>query len=203
LYCGLTSEVVFVLQALVTDLTPDAKVRNAMNEINASKRNKEAAREKAEGDKVLLVKAAEADAEAKYLSGVGVARQRKAIVDGFKDSVLDFNSGVEGTTPKDIINMMMVTQYLGKFALWISELQQYLTCTVLLRRHAQGCWHCTKQQLRVRSCHLKQRRWQPGSGWPHASQPHRPVNRIVQLVPGCWIAGYVLCTLPFTADSRQ
>jgi hypothetical protein len=83
-----------------------------MNEINASKRNKEAAREKAEGDKVLLVKAAEADAEAKYLSGVGVARQRKAIVDGFKDSVIDFNSGVEGTTPKDIINMMMVTQYL-------------------------------------------------------------------------------------------
>lgn len=101
-----------IMQALVTDLTPDAKVRNAMNEINASKRNKEAAREKAEGDKVLLVKAAEADAEAKYLSGVGVARQRKAIVDGFKDSVLDFNSGVEGTTPKDIINMMMVTQYL-------------------------------------------------------------------------------------------
>ena len=106
-----------IMQALVTDLSPDDKVRNAMNEINASKRNKEAAREKAEGDKVLLVKAAEADAEAKYLSGVGVARQRKAIVDGFKDSVLDFNSGVEGTTPKDIINMMMVTQYLGKHPL--------------------------------------------------------------------------------------
>lgn len=101
-----------IMQALVTDLQPDAKVRNAMNEINAAKRNKQAAAERAEADKILLVKAAEAESEAKYLSGVGVARQRKAIVDGFKDSVLDFTGGVDGTTPKDIINMMMVTQYL-------------------------------------------------------------------------------------------
>jgi len=101
-----------IMQALVTDLQPDVKVRNAMNEINAAKRQKLAAAEKAEADKILLVKAAEAESEAKYLSGVGVARQRKAIVDGFKDSVLDFTGGVEGTTPKDIINMMMVTQYL-------------------------------------------------------------------------------------------
>lgn len=101
-----------IMQALVTDLQPDVKVRNAMNEINAAKRMKQAAAEKAEGDKILLVKAAEAEAESKYLSGVGVARQRKAIVDGFKDSVIDFTGGVEGTTPKDIINMMMVTQYL-------------------------------------------------------------------------------------------
>lgn len=101
-----------IMQALVTDLQPDIKVRNAMNEINAAKRQKLAAAEKAEADKILLVKAAEAESEAKYLSGVGVARQRKAIVDGFKDSVLDFTGGVEGTTPKDIINMMMVTQYL-------------------------------------------------------------------------------------------
>ena len=55
----------------------DNQVRNAMNEINAAKRNKQAAAEKAEADKILLVKAAEAEAESKYLSGVGVARQRK------------------------------------------------------------------------------------------------------------------------------
>jgi hypothetical protein len=56
-------------------------VKNAMNEINASKRLKYAVAERAEGDKILQVKSAEADAEAKYLSGVGVAKQRKAIVD--------------------------------------------------------------------------------------------------------------------------
>jgi len=46
-----------------------------MNEINSSKRLKYAVAERAEGDKILQVKSAEAEAEAKYLSGVGVAKQ--------------------------------------------------------------------------------------------------------------------------------
>uniref|UniRef100_A0A7S2BRL8 Band 7 domain-containing protein n=1 Tax=Florenciella parvula TaxID=236787 RepID=A0A7S2BRL8_9STRA len=100
-----------IVQALVTDIAPDAKVKNAMNEINASKRMKEAASEKAEADKVLLVKAAEADAESKYLSGVGVARQRKAIVDGLRDSIKQFSGNVQGTTPKDVIDLLLLTQY--------------------------------------------------------------------------------------------
>lgn len=56
----------------------------AMNEINASKRMKEAAYQRAEGEKVVKVKRAEAEAESMYLSGVGVARQRRAIMDGLK-----------------------------------------------------------------------------------------------------------------------
>lgn len=36
----------------------------------------------------LQVKSAEAEAEAKYLSGVGVAKQRKAIVDGLRSSIV-------------------------------------------------------------------------------------------------------------------
>ena len=55
-----------------------------MNEINASKRMKEAAFQRAEGEKVVKVKRAEAEAESMYLSGVGVARQRRAIMDGLK-----------------------------------------------------------------------------------------------------------------------
>lgn len=47
-----------ILQSLVTDLEPDGRVRQAMNEINASKRLKEAAWEKAEADKILVVKSA-------------------------------------------------------------------------------------------------------------------------------------------------
>merc|ERR1712238_7418 len=61
-----------IVDALVTDLSPDARVKASMNEINASKRLKEAASHKAEADKVRQVKAAEADAEARYLSGLGV-----------------------------------------------------------------------------------------------------------------------------------
>merc|ERR1712232_1413708 len=60
-----------ILASLVTDLSPDRKVKQSMNEINASKRLKEAATEKAEADKIKQVKAAEAEAEARYLSGLG------------------------------------------------------------------------------------------------------------------------------------
>ena len=72
-----------IMNTLVTDIMPDAKVKASMNEINASKRLKEAASHKAEADKIQMIKAAEAEAEAKYLSGLGVARQRKAIVQGY------------------------------------------------------------------------------------------------------------------------
>jgi len=100
-----------ILQALITDLDPDQKVKNAMNEINSSKRLKFAIAEQAEGAKILQVKAAEAEAEAKYLSGVGVAKQRKAIVDGLRSSIVDFNDGVKGTTSKDIMDLLLLTQY--------------------------------------------------------------------------------------------
>ena len=101
-----------IVQALVTDLQPDHQVKAAMNEINTQRRLREAAIEKAEGSKILQVKAAEAEAEGKYLSGVGVARQRKAIIDGLRDSVNEFSANVSGTGPMDVMHLMMVTQYL-------------------------------------------------------------------------------------------
>ncbi|CAI7787227.1 unnamed protein product [Closterium sp. NIES-54] len=118
-----------IQQTLIVDIEPDATVRKAMNEINAGKaiahcsltclsspflssqRMRMAAQEKAEAEKILQVKRAEADAEAKYLSGVGVARQRQAIVDGLRESVLAFSHEVAGTTPKDVLDMVLVTQY--------------------------------------------------------------------------------------------
>ena len=57
-----------VLNALVTDLQPNSKVVGAMNQINAERRLRLAAEEKAEGQKVLVIKAAEADAESKHVS---------------------------------------------------------------------------------------------------------------------------------------
>lgn len=100
-----------ILQALVTDLTPDSRVRTAMNEINASKRFKESAVQRAEGEKILKVKKAEAEAESLYLSGVGVARQRKAIMMGLKESIVDFSSSVEGATAKDVMDLLVLNQY--------------------------------------------------------------------------------------------
>lgn len=101
-----------IMESLVTDIQPDAKVVRSMNEINASKRLKEAALYKAEADKVRQVKAAEAEAEARYLSGVGVARQRKAIVQGIQTSVTEFSENIEGTTPKDVMDILLLSQYL-------------------------------------------------------------------------------------------
>lgn len=100
-----------ILNALVTDLAPDARVKASMNEINASKRLKEAASHKAEADKVQQVKAAEADAEARYLSGLGVARQRKAIVEGLQSSISDFSDTVDGISSKAVMDILILTQY--------------------------------------------------------------------------------------------
>ena len=49
----------------VTDVEPDRRVKDAMNEKNAAKRLRAAAFDKAEAEKVMLVKQAEAEAEAK------------------------------------------------------------------------------------------------------------------------------------------
>ena len=100
-----------ILESLVTDLSPDNKVKTVMNEINASKRMRMANSFRADADKLKQVKAAEAEAEARYLSGVGVARQRKAIISGLQESINDFKSDVAGTSPKDVMDLLLLTQY--------------------------------------------------------------------------------------------
>lgn len=100
-----------IMQTLIVDVEPDATVRRAMNEINAAQRMRMAANEKAEAEKILMVKRAEGEAESKYLSGVGVARQRQAIVDGLRESVLAFSHNVAGASAKDVMDMVLLTQY--------------------------------------------------------------------------------------------
>ncbi|CAF2145113.1 unnamed protein product [Brassica napus] len=100
-----------IVQTLIVDIEPDEHVKRAMNEINAAARMRLAANEKAEAEKILQIKRAEGEAEAKYLSGLGIARQRQAIVDGLRDSVLGFSVNVPGTTAKDVMDMVLVTQY--------------------------------------------------------------------------------------------
>ncbi|KAK4392571.1 Hypersensitive-induced response protein-like protein 2 [Sesamum angolense] len=100
-----------IVQTLIVDIEPDAQVKRAMNEINAAARLRVAANEKAEAEKILQIKRAEGEAESKYLSGLGIARQRQAIVDGLRDSVLAFSESVPGTTAKDVMDMVLVTQY--------------------------------------------------------------------------------------------
>ncbi|KAK4750416.1 hypothetical protein SAY87_003898 [Trapa incisa] len=100
-----------IVQTLIVDIEPDERVKRAMNEINAAARLRVATNEKAEAEKILQIKRAEGEAEAKYLAGLGIARQRQAIVDGLRDSVLGFSENVPGTTAKDVLDMVLVTQY--------------------------------------------------------------------------------------------
>ncbi len=82
-----------------------------MNDINAAAREREATVSRAETEKLLLVKKAEAEAESKRLQGEGIANQRKAIVEGLRESVEHFSASVEGTTAKDAMAMVLLTQY--------------------------------------------------------------------------------------------
>jgi regulator of protease activity HflC (stomatin/prohibitin superfamily) len=100
-----------IIKALVTDIDPDANVKTSMNEINASQRLREAAIQQAEADKIRVVKAAEGEAESKALQGQGIANQRKAIIEGLKESVESFNSSIQGTKAEDVMNLVLMTQY--------------------------------------------------------------------------------------------
>ncbi|CAL5369167.1 unnamed protein product [Camellia sinensis] len=100
-----------IVQTLIVDIEPDEHVKRAMNEINAAARLRVAANEKAEAEKIVQIKRAEGDAESKYLAGLGIARQRQAIVDGLRESVLGFSVNVPGTIAKDVMDMVLITQY--------------------------------------------------------------------------------------------
>jgi regulator of protease activity HflC (stomatin/prohibitin superfamily) len=100
-----------IVKVLISDIVPDLKVKAAMNDINAAQREREATVSRAETNKMLLVKQAEAEAESKRLQGEGIANQRKAIITGLKDSVEDFAKTVPGSTPQDVMQLVLMTQY--------------------------------------------------------------------------------------------
>jgi len=100
-----------IVNVLVTDIVPDAKVKSAMNDINAAQREQVAANARGEAEKILVVKKAEAEAESKALQGQGIANQRKAIIEGLQVSIEQFQKVVDGASAKEVMQLVMVTQY--------------------------------------------------------------------------------------------
>lgn len=97
-----------IVNTLVTDISPDSRVRDSMNSINAAQRDREAAQALAEADKIKLVTQAEAEAESKRLQGVGIAAQRKAIATGIAEQYeLLREVGIEETAEQ----LLLMTQY--------------------------------------------------------------------------------------------
>lgn len=132
-----------IVRALVTDIVPDARVKTAMNEINAARREQEAALAKGEADKTIAVKKAEAEAESKRLQGEGIAAQRKAIIAGLKESVEDFQKVVEGTTARDVMTLVLLTQYLDT----LKEIGASANTNTLMLSHAPGEMRNLRDQI--------------------------------------------------------
>ena len=101
-----------IVKTLITKVEPAAEVKQSMNEINAAQRKRVAAQELAEADKIKIVTAAEAEAEKDRLHGVGIAEQRKAIVDGLADSIKELKGANVDLTEEQIMSILLTNQYL-------------------------------------------------------------------------------------------
>jgi len=139
------SEIGYLIkESLVTDIDVDERVKGAMNEINAAQRLRMAAVEKAEAEKITAVKAAEAEAESKHLAGLGLARQRKAIADGLRDSVNAFED-VPDASHQEIMDLLLITQYFDT----LKELGEHSLSSTIFLPHSPGSVSDVAEQIRL------------------------------------------------------
>lgn len=98
-----------IIKTLVTDLDPDSQVKEAMNRINASEREKIAAQFEGDAARILIVEKAKAEAESKRLQGQGIADQRREIARGLEESVDVLNK--VGINSQEASALIIVTQH--------------------------------------------------------------------------------------------
>lgn len=123
-----------IVKTLITKVEPDAEVKQSMNEINAAQRKRVAAQELANADKIKIVTAAEAEAEKDRLHGVGIAQQRKAIVDGLSESIQELKDANVGMTEEQIMSILLTNQYLDTLNTFAAKGNQ----TLFLPNHPEG-----------------------------------------------------------------
>jgi regulator of protease activity HflC (stomatin/prohibitin superfamily) len=98
-----------IVKALVTNIEPDQRVKDAMNAINAAQRNQVAAAAQGDAQKTLAVKKAEGEKETMRLQGEGVAAERKAIANGLHESLEIIAQ--HGLDPREAMALVALTQY--------------------------------------------------------------------------------------------
>ena len=98
-----------IIKTLVTDIDPDLQVKEAMNRINASEREKIAAQFEGDAARILIVEKAKAEAESKRLQGQGIADQRREIARGLEESVEVLNK--VGINSQEASALIVVTQH--------------------------------------------------------------------------------------------
>jgi regulator of protease activity HflC (stomatin/prohibitin superfamily) len=98
-----------IVKALVTNIEPDQRVKDAMNNINAAQRNQVAAGAQGDAQKTLAVKKAEGERETMRLQGEGVAAERQAIAEGLRESLEIIAK--QGLDPREAMALVALTQY--------------------------------------------------------------------------------------------
>jgi regulator of protease activity HflC (stomatin/prohibitin superfamily) len=131
--------------ALVTDVNPADNVKAAMNEIQTQQRLQVAAAAKGEANKILIVKNAEAEAESKRLQGEGIAKQRRAIVDGLRESIAAFTDKIGDVTAPEVLKLVLMTQYFDT----MKEIGVSSGSKVILMPHTPGGMADIADQLRA------------------------------------------------------
>ncbi|HEX4157145.1 MAG TPA: SPFH domain-containing protein [Rhizomicrobium sp.] len=131
--------------ALVTDVNPADNVKAAMNEIQTQQRLQVAAAAKGEANKILVVKNAEAEAESKRLQGEGIAKQRRAIVDGLRESIAAFTDQIGGVSAPEVLKLVLMTQYFDT----MKEIGVSAGSKVILMPHTPSGMSDIAEQLRT------------------------------------------------------
>ena len=108
---GMLSYGFIITSTLVVNIAPDKSVMDAMNAINAAQRNRAAAQELAEADRIKLVTAAKAKAEAAKLEGEGLADQRSAIIEGLGANMSELQA--KGISNDQVMQLLLLTQYMN------------------------------------------------------------------------------------------
>lgn len=173
-----------IVTALVTDIDPDPKVKIAMNEINAAQRERVAASERGEADRILQVKRAQAEAEAKALQGKGIADQRRAIIEGLRESVEQFQQSVDGATAADVMRLVLMTQFFDT----LKEIGANGKSNTLFLPSTPGAMGDIYQQLLT--VMATGQTDSPGHGGSHASSSGHDGSRTIRT--NTWQAGQTL-----------
>lgn len=100
-----------IMSFQITNVAFPKTISDAMSEVVASEQLRKAAENKGEATKIQAVKEAEGEKERKRLQGEGIALERRAIAEGFKESI-EVMQAATGHNAKEIMAVLTLTQYL-------------------------------------------------------------------------------------------
>ena len=106
-----------LVSTLITKIALPTEVEDSMNKINAAQRERAAAQDLAEADRIKRVTEAKAEAEAMQQAGEGIAAQRKAIAEGIKDSLeIIQETGVSNSEANQLFMFTQWSEMMNEFA---------------------------------------------------------------------------------------